>query len=324
MAPAVRFCAPQVAVFWASWAFVALQAPAAYAQEQRVELTYIRDKGAESCPDEAWLKRQIAGHLGYDPFIEGHAQETPAPRQVSCRLAKAHHAEEFVATLQTAEPNLGAVGRRELRSGPSCDVLAASVVLSLSMAIDPIAAETVRPPAAPATPLPSATVPHQQPSAPLRLWLSAAGVVGTGWQNTSVSPLASLDLRMQRVRWSAFIEGRVSAAASTRQPSLQTRLLLGGLGLCRAWGPFDVCGACVAGPIFVTSSEFAEERSVGTLVAVGPRLLWSHTLGPLRVEAGIEAYANVVRPRVLVDDVVTWRAAAGSIVGTLGLGWQLR
>ena len=293
-----------------------------------MELTYMRDEGAESCPDEAWLKQQIAGHLGYDPFIEGHSDNAPVGRKVSCRLAKAHTGDEFVATLQTTEPNIGTVGRRELRSGPSCDALAASVVLSLSMAIDPIAAETARPAAptiTPPAPLPSAAIPASEPVHPLGWWLTSAGVVATGWQNTSASPIASLDLHVQRGQWSAFIEGRASASSSTLEPSLQTRLLWGGLGLCRARGAFYVCGAAVAGPLFVTASGVEEQRNIAALLAVGPRLSWSRSLaGPLLIEVGIEAYANVVRPRVLVDDVVTWRAAAGTAAVTLGLGWRLR
>lgn len=325
MAPAVCFRRARAAFFGAVWAVLTLPPLAAYAQQQRVELTYIRDEGAQSCPDEAWLKQQIAGHLGYDPFIVGHSGNPPGARQVSCRLAKAHNADEFVAVLQTAEPNLGPVGRRELRSGPSCDALAASVVLSLSMAIDPIAAETPRAPAQ--APAPSVTPPAPVPStalAPVRLRLTGAGAVATGWQNASVTPLVSLDVHMQRGAWSVFVEARASASSSTREPSLRTRLLLGGLGICRAWGAFSLCGASVAGPMLVTSSGFEEERNFAALLAAGPRVLWSRALaGPLTVEAGLEAYANVVRPRVLVDEVVTWRAAAGTAAVTLGLGWRL-
>jgi hypothetical protein len=77
--------------------------------------------------------------------------------------------------------------------------------------------------------------------------------------------------------------------------------------------------------MFVTSSEFKEETDVASLLAVGPRLVWSHAiLGPLRIEAGFEGYANVIRPRVLVNDVATWQAAAGSAAVTLGLGWRLK
>ena len=328
MAPAVPFWSPQAAFFWASFVVVALRAPAVHPQPQRVQLTYVRDEGAESCPDEAWLKQQISSHLGYDPFIAGHPAAESAGRQISCRLSKAPSAEEFVATLQTADPNGATLGRRQLRSGPTCEALAASVVLSLSMAIDPIAAESARPPVdtvTPVAPAPPATAVQQRPVAPLRLRLSGAGVVATGWQDAAASPLASVALHLQKGAWSASLEARVSASCSTREPSLQTRLVLGGLGLCRAWGPLDVCGAAVAGPMFATSSEFEQQRNVATLVAVGPRLVWSHTLaGPLTVEAAMEAYANVVRPRVLVNDVVTWRAAAASAAVTLGFGWRLR
>lgn len=328
MAPTVRFRLHRAAFFWAFLAVVPTP-PSAYAQGQQVELTYIRDEDAQSCPDEAWLKQQIAGHLGYDPFIAGQSGSAPLVRQISCHLSKAPTGDEFLATLQTAEPNLGTVGRRELRSGPHCDALAASVVLSLSMAIDPIAAETARPPpppktsVTPAAPALAVTVSQPQVAHPRRLWLSGAGVVATGWQNGAASPLASLNLLRQSESWSVFIEGRLSASSSTGDLNLKTRLLLGATGLCRAWGPIHLCGSLVAGPIFVTSLG-TEDQKRGVLVAAGPRLLWSRTLvGPLRVEATLEAYANVVRPRVLVDDVVTWRAAAGAAAVTLGLGWRL-
>ena len=132
-------------------------------------------------------------------------------------------------------------------------------------------------------------------------------------------------MHVQHGDWTAFVEGRASSSSSTREPSLKTRLLLGGFGLCRRWASFYLCGASVAGPLFVTSSAFAEQRNVGTLLGVGPRLSWSYAVaGPLTLQAGVEAYANVIRPRVLVDDVATWRAAAGTAAVTLGFGWRLK
>ena len=32
-------------------------------------LVYVRDKGAEDCPDEAALRAAVAARLGYDPFF---------------------------------------------------------------------------------------------------------------------------------------------------------------------------------------------------------------------------------------------------------------
>ena len=55
------------------------------ASTPRAHLLYVREAGAERCPDEAEVRGVVTGRLGYDPFLDG------ALNTVSVTLQRAPH-----------------------------------------------------------------------------------------------------------------------------------------------------------------------------------------------------------------------------------------
>src|SRR5579862_6532539 len=64
----------------------ALASAARAAGEQpRVHLLFVRERGAERCPDEAGVRAAVAARLGYDPFADA------APSTVSVIFGPSGH-----------------------------------------------------------------------------------------------------------------------------------------------------------------------------------------------------------------------------------------
>src|ERR1700722_11375822 len=96
-------------------------------------LSYERQKGAEDCPEESALREQEARQLAYDPFRDEAIQHVSI---VLAGGAKGLHARITMADSRAPSPSAGA--SRQLDAGQGrCDELVQSVVLAVSLAVDP-------------------------------------------------------------------------------------------------------------------------------------------------------------------------------------------
>src|SRR6185503_8095001 len=118
----------------------------------RAHLLYVREAGAERCPDEAQLRAQVAARLGYDPF------SASAPSTISVTLRRS--ARGLLARIELVDRTGEVTGARSLTAPePDCVALAQAVELAVSLAVDPLRfvappAPAARPPTVPVAPPP--------------------------------------------------------------------------------------------------------------------------------------------------------------------------
>ena len=105
------------------------------AGKSTARLSYVRGKGAESCPDEPSMRGSVAERLGYDPF------EAKASKLVAVAIVR--DGSGFHAQIEVRDEAGKVLGKRRLDSkGGDCGELAGAVSLDIAIAIDPIAATT--------------------------------------------------------------------------------------------------------------------------------------------------------------------------------------
>jgi hypothetical protein len=281
-------------------------------REVRARLSYEVMPGAEACRGERSVHEQVALRLGYDPFhddAEEHVKVRLSPRPGGLR-----------AVITTEQPG-EAPALRELDSdGAGCDELLQSVVLTVSLAIDPTsltrAPPTPEPPSLPVTP-PEAEVrlepspapvppsaPRSEGAAPPRnpwnVELSAAVRAGYALLpgGGSVGPL--VDLRVGKGGWALLAEaGADLPTGSANNPngkgSVTASLLRGGLGACavRAW--FIACAQLDAGEL--------EGTGQGSATVTG--LTGSSVFLDAAAAAGVDlTITSALRLEILADLVV--------------------
>jgi hypothetical protein len=125
-----------------------------------VRLVYVRDVGAESCPDETTLKQSVMAHLGYDPF---------RPFAGTTLFAEVGRASDrFVGHVKILDDAGIERGARTLEDrGSDCSDIAAAMALSMSIAIDPRSAlKAAAPPSPPVEIAPVEPAPEPPPSSP--------------------------------------------------------------------------------------------------------------------------------------------------------------
>jgi len=235
-----------IALVFASWATPALADP----PEVRARLTYEVLPGAEACPQERTVREQVGLRLGYDPFHEdgdGHVTVRLSPRPGGLHAA--------ITTEQPGEP----AASRDLDSeGASCDELVRSLVLAVSLAIDPLS--LTRAPRVPPAPGPApapAPPPATAPQPRKRPWnIELAGGLRGGYAllpgGGSIGPL--VDLRVGKQGWALLAEvgadlptGHVSKP--TGSETVSGTLLRGGLGACLLPAWFMACAQIDAGEV---------------------------------------------------------------------------
>jgi hypothetical protein len=101
-------------------------------------LVYLRGAGTESCPDERELIDAVAARLGYDPFTPFSLETlfTEVDKDGS----------GFVARVKLVSHDNTVRGARTLQTRGACSDLMASLALTISIAIDPMAGTRKGPP----------------------------------------------------------------------------------------------------------------------------------------------------------------------------------
>lgn len=124
-------------------------------------LTYERGAGAEQCPNEPSLRRSVAAHLGYDPFV------AEATLHVVARITSSRRG--LVGTVEAREDG-ELVGEREIPSPTrDCVELARALALAISVAVDPFSltrGQQPEPQEEPAPPVDPLVPPAAEPEPP--------------------------------------------------------------------------------------------------------------------------------------------------------------
>jgi len=106
------------------------------------KLTYVRGLGAEKCPDEAALRKEVAARLGFDVFFPW------ARRTVVAEITKGPRG--FRARLQILGEDGVVLGVRSIdATSDSCTDVAHALALAMSIAVDDFGLDDVPPPTPP-------------------------------------------------------------------------------------------------------------------------------------------------------------------------------
>jgi hypothetical protein len=294
--------------------------------EERARLVYVRSEGAEACPDEIALRLRVVARLSYDPFSPG------ASRVVVARIDAVPKA--LLGTVELVDAQGMSSGKRELSSTPeSCEELARSMALSISLAIDPDR-EQSPPAASPAEPEPEPAPPapprgREEPARAVSATpghffagLAFVGAVGA-LPAPALGGLGSFGFRTRY--FSVALEGRASWSLErelTPRGSIDGSLIGGGLSAC---GRLDYVGACfvaLAGVQALESSGVAAAQArSATFVGLGPRLSFrgARSAHGVAFTASLEGLLSLTRNRAYFSGVEIWRSPALSGAALLGI-----
>jgi hypothetical protein len=308
---------------------VAASAPSA-------RLVYSRSVGAESCPDEAALKRAVAARIGYDAFFPW------AALTIIVRFARAHDGDAFVASVEMVDSDAHSQGARELRA-PNCTALVDAAALTISIAIDPQSlagpvqhVEVVKPDPPPTLEPPiqreaeHAEVARPTPSTPpkesTRWSFVLSPLVGAG---RSVSPAfgASLRIAARTTWWSVGAEGRFDVPVSANAEGggrIGSWLATGSVLPCTHFGPTFACAVFELGVMRASGFDVLQANTASSLwFAAGGRFGVERALST-RVFAGVHSdlLANLHRTTLRLNGFEAWVAPVLS--ATLGFDMGVR
>ena len=314
-----------------------VQASTARAQPRpRAHLEYVRDVGADACPDELALRNAAAARLGSDPFWP------VAPLRISVVMDAAEGTLRARVLLRDGESGK-ALGVRRLSSNDAdCSELFDAMVLAVCIAIDPESsmrddgdprgnaeeapppepeAQPARPQAHDAVSLPSSR-PGRPPKLELRVTLGALLALGT---SPVPAPGLATGFGVRYGRASLDLEARADLPIDKtvgRDLSVQAAPLLIGLVPCaHLAGPLALCAVAWAGALRGEASD--NEAQLTPMLLIGGRLAAELPLGAaffLRLHG--EIVGNLTPTEQQVDGVEKWSTSPVAAATGLATGWR--
>ncbi len=256
-----------------------------------------------ACVVEGAVRSAVIARLGRDPF--------DASSDDVLRVQVHEDARGLGAQIERRDA-AGSRGVRTLDLGttPCRDTLDA-IALSIAIAIDPFSID--------------AGVPSSTPSSstPLVLEARVAAIVSTG-SAPAPSFGAGLGLGVRRARWALAIEGRldlggeIDVAPGRVRGAARLGLVVGCYGTRAV-----ACAIGGAGWMRGGGTGFEVDRTDRSpLIVSGLRAGWALELGAIQVVPHVEVLANVIRTRLEIDGVTSWRAPFAQVSG--GIAVQLR
>jgi hypothetical protein len=278
----------------------------------RVHLSWVRDaEAAEACPDVAQMQDDVAGRLGYSPFVSGDRDSA----SIEALVTRSKSVWQAVVVMRGADGALRG-NRRVESAAPECGSLAAAAGLAIALMIDPEV--IIRPTPVKAAPKPAPV--EKEPSPPVvapppaprrgprgALALGAQGALGV-LPSTTLGPLLRGELELHKglavvVAAQFFPEQRVLRGGADAWLGLS----LGSVGPCyrielgEHWAVAS-CGSFLAGSLHlgVASPE---------VVDAGPRpwfglscgLRVSLRSGAFELTLGGDALAHLARHNYTVS-----------------------
>lgn len=239
-----------------------------------VQIEYHRAPGAERCPAQDVLHRELTGQLGYDPVSPG------APLRIKALIFHGP-GREVHATMDLHDTS-GAVtwSRHLVAYNDDCKELVLNMALALRVALDPNLRVPPRRPRAPKVrPRPAAPAPGPAPAAPLSLHAGLGGVVSFGTLPlTSAGP--ALDFTLRYRSFSLGLEAHVA---------LPVTAPLGGGHEVTSWLAAATLSPC-SQPRHVFACALV---SVGAVMSESPGLALTSPTPSLLVSAGPRAGVEV-------------------------------
>jgi hypothetical protein len=288
-------------------------------------LVYARGEGAQRCPEETALRREVAARLGYDPFF-------PAAERTIVVVVAAEGV-DLKAKVFLIDTSGVVQGLREF-NGPAerCAELVHAAALSISIAIDPAQADAAASPPVPPRqeptpegPISAAVEPQALPTRPERPreheakrvpheawhWAAGAGTVGAIGA-TPVGTFGGVMYGSARLgRASLTLELRGDLPSTIDEP----RYRFSSVGInavpCLHWDPLFSC-------LVETASRFSAEGldprapsgQSGLYLATGVRgSLELSLLSGLRLRLHADLLASLLQVRVSSGGRDVWRAA---------------
>lgn len=313
---------------WAVWPFVITLFASEATAFPTSRLTYVRNKGAESCPSEEVVRAEVASRLGYDPFFVW------AERTIVAQVWR--EPKGYRASVQLLDDKGVVSGSRSLRShSDDCNELVKAAALAISIGIDPESA--TRPPGTPPqTPDPvraEATVPpasterasepappnlvrdlppnRDQSPEPIQPQPRVGLKAGAGlWSAVNLAPAISVGgTAFVGVEWrwfEVFAEIRKSLPASSA--GVAADLLVGAVVPCARYEFLFVCGDVAWGALRL-EGERAESVSY---LAVGGRIGAQVSVARLALRPHLDVLAPINRTTVLLNRSEVWRLPSAS------------
>jgi len=234
----------------------------AAAEHASVRLAYDGVEGA--CSDPSELRAEVAGRLGYDPFVESAGVDT-----ISVQIRRAGIGLE--GTFERRNAAHHPLGRRAISSRRGdCSELTSALAVGIAIAIDPLSLTRENPAEAP--PLPAPAAPAEAPSpfresgavetvplVPTRRTTPLRFVVGIGPSLAlETLPGPSFGVRaLAGVSYGSFeldLEGAFDAPASTAAGagSIEASLVVGKVAPCFRYGWLLGCASLSMGTLHGT------------------------------------------------------------------------
>jgi hypothetical protein len=287
-------------------------------------LVYSRGPGAESCPDEVALRREVAARVGYDPFFLW------ADKTIVASVVRAQPS-GFVARVHLVDSAGADHGMRELHTDGKCDDLLGAAALAIAIAIDPLllapqqtssqeeAPVTASPPP-PAVVAPSAPAPLVVASKPpvtgdtVRLRAMAGAVASLG---VAPAPAAGLSIGAE-ARWhrvSLELEARVDAPvgrvfATPSGPRLVSSWLAAGtLAPCVHAAVLLGCALVQLGSVQASAPVSGRGAGSAPWVSAGARVGSAIGIGKgAEIRLRADVLANLDRAQIGIDNAEVWKA----------------
>lgn len=326
---------------------VGLAAPFAIADAPAAKLIYERAAGAEACPDEPALRRDVAAQLGHDPFADA------ANKTVFARIVR--DGAKLKATIELRDASGKVVGARALESKQlDCKELASAVTLAITLALDPLATPTkppppssvsasaepsasASPPPSPPAPSPSpipspspavtSEAPSPPPPPPRGVRVSLGAIGGAGFApRTNLGVLAAVGWTTSR--WAIDLEARrdLPATADVATGTATSSLFAASIVPCLLRGPLGLCALASIGAIQATGGGVRNGRTeTGLWATLGVRIAAEVPLTRLiAIGVHVDAVAPLVRTELQLDgkDVWTTPALAGAAGARLSLHFE--
>ncbi|MBL8684180.1 MAG: hypothetical protein JNK05_33710 [Myxococcales bacterium] len=291
-------------------------------REDNVRFAWVRDEGAETCPDATVVRRAVSDRVGRDPFSER--------ARTSIDAIVRRNSQGFVARFFVRGASDEPLGTREFTSAaPTCEPIVEALALALAIVIDPTVALRPEPLVstsivrASVTPSPIAAVPRRSPSLTLTALPTSRSQMALALSLSFDAALGvlptvgfgpALDAHLRFSRWIAadlssrwLAEQRTSTALSDYALSMASSSAsvcvdpLGSTSASRA--SFAACAALSAGAISASAlRQRAIEGGVRPWVALGPALRGQlRVVGPLVLEARLGATFALARNAYLEE-----------------------
>lgn len=296
-------------------------------QPHTVALSYVREGGAEHCPDERWVRQAVATRLGFDPF------RADSELRLEARIFSS--AQGLVGQLVLSSLEGRPMGRRELSSSAGdCMELASAMELAIAIAVDPHHLELVSSPVAPAASTAPAVPPTSQPApSPLpaepRPSFEIAGGMGLGI-GSGLSPYVVADANGHleaRSSWGSLgveVRGDFPSTVAVGSGEIRSWVFLGSLVPCARMGRWGACGLVSAGVLEVNGAFPPNpSRASSPLVLAGLR---GQTEVALPKKGWLVPFVDVsavmTRTTVYSGQVAVW--STGALSATAGVRVMVR